>query len=95
MPCCNERLIPVLMLMTCNAPAEFYTELLEKYAGTLGRFVGPTRTFIAGNTLQVKDYTPFNWTMFDPEAKKARRETVFPDEMAEVRKLGQQLAEGW
>ena len=29
-PCCNERLIPVLFIMTSNAPDNMYTNLLDK-----------------------------------------------------------------
>ena len=79
-PCCNERPIPVLLVMTSNAPDTAYLPLLGNYQQTLSRFVGPTEVFVSGNTLQLNDYskTDWPWSMFDPEAKKARRETVFP-----------------
>lgn len=81
-PCCNERPIPVLLIMTSNAPEGMYTRLLEGYQRTLSVFVGPTDVLVAGDTLQVKDYgkLDWEWTMFDPAAKHQRHETVFPQQ---------------
>lgn len=39
--------------------------------------VGPTKVLVCGDTLQVNDYSKYNWTMFDPDAKKKRHEEVF------------------
>jgi len=93
MPCCNERQIPVLLIMTSNAPETAYAELLRSYQQTLNRFVGPTELFICGDTLQIKDYskTDWTWSMFDAEAKKQRHETVFPEECREVFELSSKL----
>ena len=81
-PCCNERPIPVLLIMTSNAPDTMYLEMMRGYQQTLSRFVGPTDLLISGNTLQLKDYgkTDWPWTLFDPEEKQLRHETVFPQE---------------
>ena len=94
-PCCNARPIPVLLIMTSNAPDTAYAGLLENYRRTLSRFVGPTELLVSGDTLQLKDYgkTDWEWTMFDPAAKKARHETVFPLEREKAFGLGQALAE--
>ena len=95
-PCCNEHPVPVLFIMTSGSPDTLYAHLVENYQQTLTRFVGPTKTFVAGDTLQLKDYgkTDWEWTMFDPEAKKARHDAVFPGECQAVRELGRALAEG-
>ena len=95
-PCCNEHPIPVLLIMTSNAPDTMYTGLLQNYQQTLNRFVGPTDVFVSGDTLQLKDYskTDWPWTLFDPEAKKRRHETVFPEEIKKVYQMGKTLAEG-
>ena len=47
----------------------------------------------SGNTLQIKDYgrTDWEWTMFDPEAKKLRHETVFPKECEKAFRMGMEL----
>ena len=81
-PCCNERLVPVLLIMTSNAPEGMYAQLIDGYKQTLSSFVGPTETFVSGDTLQLADYSKLDWewSMFDPEAKKRRHEEVFPQE---------------
>ena len=92
-PCCNEHPVPVLFIHTSNAPDLMYGGLVKDYKNTLSRFVGPTKTFRCGNTLQLKDYskTDWEWSMFDSEAKQKRRETVFPKECEKAYKLGAEL----
>jgi NAD(P)H-dependent FMN reductase len=94
-PCCNERPVPVLLIMTSNAPDTMYTKLLEGYRQTLDRFVGPAEVFVSGDTLQLDDYskTDWEWSMFDPEAKKLRHETVFPEECRAAFEKGMELAQ--
>jgi multimeric flavodoxin WrbA len=94
-----ERKIPVTLIFTGNAPEAFfngpvYGKLVENYKNTLSGFIGPTRVLISADTLQVDDYSPFGWTMFDPEAKKRRREEIFPGERAEARRLGEEMVKG-
>ncbi len=93
-PCCSARFIPVLLIMTSNAPDTAYQALLRNYQQTLSRFVGPTEVLVSGNTLQLKDYgkTDWPWTMFDPAEKLKRRETVFPEECRKAFDLGARLA---
>ena len=93
-PCCNARPVPVLLIMTSNAPEGSYRELLENYRRTLSRFVGPAEVFVSGNTLQLRDYTKtdWEWSMFDPEAKRIRHETVFPGECRAAFQRGAALA---
>ena len=92
-PCCNERPIPVLLIMTSNAPDDMYQDLLQNYQQSLSRFVGPTEVFVSGETLQLKDYskTDWPWTMFDAEAKQTRHETVFPQECKRAYEMGASL----
>ena len=94
-PCCNEHPVPVLLIMTSNAPEGTYQGLLRNYQQTLSRFVGPTELFVSGDTLQLKDYgkTDWPWTMFDPAAKQQRHERVFPEEQKRAFRLGMALAE--
>ncbi len=95
-PCCNERPIPVLLIMTSNAPDTMYQGMLKNYQGALSRFVGPTEVFVSGNTLQLKDYskTDWPWTMFDPDDKIRRHETVFPEECRKAYELGRVIGDG-
>lgn len=94
-PCCNERPVPVLLIMTSNAPDTMYQRLLQNYQQTLSRFVGPTEVLVSGDTLQLKDYskTDWEWTLFDPEAKYKRHETVFPEECRKAYEMGMSLAQ--
>ena len=65
--------------------------MVEEHVRTLERFVGPTTSFISGDTLQTNSYDKFNWTVFDVEAKQRRHEEVFPQELARVRALAAEL----
>lgn len=93
-PCCNQHPLPVLLIMTSNAPDTAYQNLVRNYQQTLCRFVGPTETLICGNTLQLKDYgkTDWPWTLFDPEEKRRRHETVFPEKCKKAFSMGARLA---
>ena len=53
--------------------------------------VGPTKTLIVGETMQVKDYSRYNWGYFDAEARQKRHETVFPDELQRAFQLGAEM----
>lgn len=88
---CSERKIPVVLILTSNAPEEYYGQLLGQYQNTLEAFIGPTQTLVSGNTLQVNDYEKYNWTMFDPEEKRERREKVFPKERQAAFSLGARM----
>ena len=92
-PCCNSHPIPVLFIMTSNAPDTYYTGLLQNYQQVLSRFVGPTSVLVSGDTLQLKDYDKqdWKWSLFDPEAKKMRHETVFPQECKKAFEMGAAL----
>ena len=96
MPCCNEHPVPVLLVMTSNAPDNMYTGMMKNYQQTLSRFLGPTEVLVSGNTLQLKDYTKTDWpwTMFDPASKMKRHETVFPEECKKAFDMGVKLAGG-
>ena len=93
----NEKQIPVLMIMTSNASEDYYAQIgydtmLQRYQGSFNTFVGPTKILISSDTLQVKDYSRYNWTMFDPAHKKERHETVFPEDKKKAFALGEEIA---
>jgi len=92
-PNCNEHMIPVLLIHTSNCDESLYdkigyTAMLEGYKQRLERFVGPTKIMIYGNTLQVDDYSKYDWTIFNPVEKKVRHEEVFPLKLKEAYELG-------
>ncbi len=91
-PCCNERMIPVLLLMTSNAPDHAYTDLLNRYKQTFERFIGPTEVFVSGDTQQLKDYSKTDWPwFFDAEYKYERHQNVFPKECQNVYELSKKI----
>ena len=94
-PCCKEMDVPVLFIMTSNAPDTMYADLVNSYKQTFSSFVGPCDVLVSGDTLQVADYSKLDWewTMFDPESKKKRRETVFPEELKKAYEMGKSLAQ--
>lgn len=93
-PCCNSNMIPVLLIMTSNAPDNSYNQLLEGYKKTFERFIGPTEVFVCGDTMQIKDYsaTDWEWSIFNPDEKLIRHKTIFPEEKKEAFEKGVQLA---
>lgn len=93
-PCCNKHLIPVLLIMTSNAPDTYFAGLMQNYQRALNRFVGPAEIFVSGDTLQIEDYskTDWEWSMFNPDAKQKRHETVFPEECRKIHEMGASLA---
>lgn len=92
-PCCNEHPVSVLLIMTSNAPDTGYQGLIGNYQQTMSRFVGPTEVLVSGDTLQLRDYskTDWQWTMFNPEAKQQRHDTVFPEECKKAFAMGADL----
>lgn len=91
-PCCNQNVIPVLLIMTSNSPDTTYLDKMKNYQQVLAMFVGPTELFISGDTLQLKDYSKTDWPWyFDGEAKLKRHETVFPQECRRVYEMGSTL----
>lgn len=95
----NDRQIPVLFIMTSNAPDEAYAEggfyegLVKKYQGTFSGIIGPTKVLTAGDTKQVNNYDIYNWTMFDPAHKIARHEEVFGKRIEEAKAIGKEMAQ--
>jgi len=91
---CNDRRVPVLLIMTSNAPEGSYDDILAKHKGALDTFIGPTEVFVSGETLQVSDYSKYTLSMFDPVARKERRDTVFPEELKEIFEKGAAMVKG-
>lgn len=95
-PCCNQHRIPVLLIMTSNCAEEMYDAigyktLMDQYKQTLNTFVGPAEILCCGDTLQVDDYSRYDWTMFDPKAKKAHHDETFADYLVKAYSIGSKL----
>lgn len=84
------------MITTSNCSEEMYdnvgyTSMLEDYKTTLTEYVGPTELLICGNTLQVHDYSRYDWTMFDPDAKRHYHEETFGKYLQNAFSMGEKL----
>ena len=62
---------------------------LEKFTGCISCFGCKLPQSLG--TLQVKDYSRYNWTIFDPEHKKERHEKVFPEDKKKAFALGAEM----
>ena len=65
--------------------------MVARYEGFLSEAVGPTKTLVVGETMQVKNYDRYDWDMFDAEARRQRHETVFPNELERAYQLGAEI----
>lgn len=89
----NFRSIPVVFLITCNAPESaycengMYSDMLKTYEGVFTTFIGDTASFICGQTRQVADYSKYGWDMFDADERMERSENVFPGQKKEFAEL--------
>lgn len=89
---CTHKM-PVVLIFTSNCPeAAFpivgYNKVLDAYKKTMKNTFGSVEVLISSDTLQVKDYEKYDWTMFDAEKKKAHHETVFPKDKEAAFHLG-------
>jgi len=88
----NDRRIPVRLVFTTNAPQEgFHKTLNEGLIQTIGRFVGDTEIIEANDTLQFPDYSKYESSVFNVEAKLKRHEEVFPKDLERAFNTGVKL----
>ncbi|MBR2671415.1 MAG: flavodoxin family protein [Oscillospiraceae bacterium] len=92
----STRKIPVLFIMTSNAPLHYYdragyTEIIDRVCGPIETHIGPVTRLIASDTLQVNDYSRYKWTYFDAEHKKERHEKVFPQDLLQANETAKRL----
>ena len=93
---CNDRKIPVLFIMTSNAPMQMYTsgpygQVVKGYVDQLSSVIGPTDVAIAPYTQQVKDYSKYSWNIMDVPAIEAYHETDFPKRLEDAYAKGAAL----
>lgn len=81
------------LFFTMNVPdAEKYSGVIGQIRDYMDMLVGGTEVLCATDTYQFDDYSQYICTVFDPEAKRIRRETVFPEDLRRARELGFRLA---
>jgi multimeric flavodoxin WrbA len=83
------------LFFTMNVPdAEKYDSAIKRMQLYMDLLVGRTEVQCATDTCQFDDYEQYFCTVFDPAAKLARREAVFPEDLRKARELGFRLASG-
>jgi multimeric flavodoxin WrbA len=78
-----NRKIKTAMIYTMNVPEAMldhvgYTAKFNSSEQLFANIFGSSQTLISTETLQVDDYSQYEMTMFDDEARKTRRNEVFP-----------------
>ena len=92
-----DRRLPVLSIYTMNAPEEAikasgYDAHFLFYENCFNRFLGgPATTLTVTETLQTDDYGAYHMSKFDEEARKKRREDVFPGDLQRAFDMGATL----
>jgi hypothetical protein len=61
----------------------------ERYAHVLG---SPAKTLVCTETWQTEDYSRYEMSKFDGDARKKRREEVFPRDLKRAFEMGLELA---
>ena len=59
----------------------------------LGRTFGQAESLCSFETLQFADYDKFVFSYFDPEERRERRRTIFPEDCRKAFALGARLAQ--
>ncbi|MDR3248547.1 MAG: flavodoxin family protein [Treponema sp.] len=92
----TPRRIPVGLIYTMNIPVSAipgagYDVKFKFYEDRFSHIIGPAKTVISTETWQTRDYSKYEMTMFDGDARKKRREEVFPQDLKEAFDLGAEL----
>lgn len=92
----GDRVVPAGMIFTMNADKDYYDH--GGYAATLGAttqslqyVLGYAEEYDSFNTLQFKDYSQMNASMFDPVEKMRQHQTQFPVDERKCYEMGQRL----
>ncbi|MDR1622084.1 MAG: flavodoxin family protein [Synergistaceae bacterium] len=85
-------------ITTMNVPEKALAELgcdktLEALTGLMKRIFGHCESLVSTDTLQFEDYSKYDATAFDADAKKRRREEVFPKDCEKAFGMGARFAE--
>lgn len=84
--------LQVGLIYTMNASEKWFSSSpLNVTQRALGRILGNCELLLCTDTYQFSDYSKFVSTGFDAEAKKRRRDEVFPDDCRRAFELGARL----
>lgn len=94
----KTKQVGLVLTMNCGEAGLDRVGYRERFSGVGGMLSGllsddECRILYSTDTLQFTDYSKYDVTMFDPEAKKARRETQFPVDLENAYKLGKELTD--
>ena len=92
-----NRKIPTAFIYTMNVPEHMMKEFNYSVHFTLNenilsRTFGQAESLCSFETLQFEDYDKVVFNYFDPEERRERRRTVFPDDCRKSFELGAKLA---
>jgi multimeric flavodoxin WrbA len=95
----NERRIPVGLFYTMNIaessiPGMGYDGKFKFYEDRYNHLIGPAKTIVSTETWQTQDYSKYEMSMFDGDARWKRREEVFPQDLKRAFDLGAEMAAG-
>jgi multimeric flavodoxin WrbA len=90
------RKIPTAFIFTMNVSEQIaeqyqYPVHLGVNQNYLARYFGSCETLCCYETLQFEDYSKVVFEYFDPEVRKERRQTVFPEDCRKAFELGARL----
>lgn len=90
-----DRRIKVGLIYTMGAPdPAFNGNRGEQDKMPFDLFIGDTEVLNIVDTYQFTDYAKYASSMFDPEAKAARKREVFPQDCQKAYEMGQRLGRG-
>lgn len=70
-----------------------YPEALKQTPKSMGEIMGYCETLNIFNTYQFKDYSKYDLTLFDEEAKRAYRDSHFEKDLQSAYDLGCRIAQ--
>ncbi|MFP3043751.1 flavodoxin family protein [Treponema primitia] len=87
------RRVPTALIYTMNISEPAiesmgYAEKFKFYEDRFNQIIGPAKTLVSTETWQTTDYSKYEMTMFDGEARKKRREEIFPQDKRKAFELG-------
>lgn len=93
-----DRKIPMAFIYTMNLPEEMMKEYhypvhMGLNENVLSRTFGQAESFCSFETLQFEDYDKVVFSYFDPEERRKRRKTVFPEDCRKAFELGARLTD--
>jgi len=88
-----KKRVKVGLIYTMNVPTDaMYQTVIKSHSQNFMMLLGKTEVVTAVDTMQFDDYSRYASELFDGEAKRIRRETVFPQEREKAYAMGRRLA---